>query len=106
MQTVQFRGRPLHVRELTPFDVHELLGRKAQDHWDVVFAQMVEGVNLTDLAAMCGVERGLFAGCKPSDLAPLVRVARQVNPGIFRVRQELSRAAVSSKPIPRSAVPK
>ncbi len=51
--------------------------------------------SLSDLAMMCGVDAGVFDDFAPSELAPLLKVAKELNPHFFRGRAAVMAAQVS-----------
>ena len=93
-QSVQLLDKTLTVRELTIAEQREWLTSKTLDQSDdPVDALIIEGVHLQDLAVCCGVTVEEFDGATPSALADLVQAARELNPGLFKLRQAMQMAA-------------
>lgn len=96
-QRLTIGEKVFEVRELTVTEVRDWLvsienqTRNADPVGDFLF----EDVGLSELAMMCDVDADEFASFRPSELHPLVQVAKELNPHFFRTRAVVS-AALSS----------
>ena len=85
---------PVTVKELTVGEVRNwLLDAETGVSDDPLHSLALEECSLADLARMCDVDARALEDYTPSQLAPLVAVAKELNPHFFRVRAALSGVA-------------
>jgi hypothetical protein len=85
---------PVTVKELTVGEVRNwMVDVETGAGEDPMHALALEDCSLSDLARMCDIGPGALEDYTPSQLAPLVAVARELNPHFFRVRAALAGVA-------------
>lgn len=93
-QSVSVCGKFYMVRELTVEEVRDWIvsvennTRPTDPVGDFIF----DDIAVSELAMMCDVDPAEFDNCRPSELHPLVQVAKELNPHFFRVRAVVSAA--------------
>lgn len=85
---------PVTVKELTVGEVRNwLLDAETGVSEDPLHALALEDCSLADLARMSDIDARALEDYAPSELAPLIAAARELNPHFFRVRAALSGVA-------------
>lgn len=93
-QSVQLLDKTFTVRELSIKDLRVWLDHLATTKEDdPVAALVLESTHLHDLAHVCDVLVSELERFTPSQLDPLVKVARELNPGLFKMRTGMALAA-------------
>ena len=82
------------VKELTVGEVRNwLLDAETGVEGDPLHALVLEECSFDDLARMSDIDARALEGYTPSELAPLVAAAKELNPHFFRVRAALTATA-------------
>ena len=82
------------VKELTVGEVRNwLLDAETGVEGDPLHALVLEECSFDDLARMSDIDARALEGYTPSELAPLVAAAKELNPHFFRVRAALAGVA-------------
>jgi hypothetical protein len=92
--SVPIGSESIEVRELTVAEVRAWMSEiEAIPQRDALHALALEDCGIDDLARMCNVSTHQLEAFSPSQLAPVVAAAKELNPHFFRVRAALNSVA-------------
>lgn len=88
-KTIQAADKTFIVREMSVNEVRIWWDnvRSPCHERDITNESAVPGISLDDLAMICGCTVEEFDDMRPSELAPLVEAAKELNPHFFRLRE-------------------